>query len=129
MAIVAYRYIPPCFDSRYGESNWTTNPTKFTTRKQGAVFDQWTAQDQKSLFSVQATRCRFSNIQHLSKRFALYIQNKFCLSKNGIARQYWISLEKENDNDIGTHLDFRQEGDIRITTSKTQRCNNVSFWL
>ena len=24
MAIVAYRYIPPCFDSRYGESNWTT---------------------------------------------------------------------------------------------------------
>ena len=65
------------------------------------------------------------------------MQNKFCLSKNEIARQYCISLEKENYNDIGTHLDFRQENDIRITTllqryfqvgkptSKTQRCDNV----
>ena len=34
------------------------------------------------------------------------MQNKFCLSKNGIARQYCISLEKENYNDIGTHLRF-----------------------
>ena len=27
-----------------------------------------------------------------------------------------MSLEKENYNDIGTHLDFRQENAIRITT-------------
>ena len=45
--------------------------TEFTARKQGAVSDQWTTQDQKSLFSVQATSCKFSNIHHLSERFAL----------------------------------------------------------
>ena len=39
----------------------------------------------------------------------------FFLSKNGIARQYCISLEKENYSDIGTTLDFRQENGIRIT--------------
>ena len=44
------------------------------------------------------------------------MQNKFYLSNNGITRQYWISLEKENYNDIATHLDFRQENGIRITT-------------
>ena len=44
------------------------------------------------------------------------MQNKFCLSKIGMARQYCVSLEKENYNDIGTHLDFRQKNDIRITT-------------
>ena len=41
--------------------------------------------------------------------------DKFCFSKNGIVRQYCISLEKENYNDIGTHLDFCQENGIRIT--------------
>ena len=50
-----------------------------------------------------------------------YIQNKFCLSKNGIARQYCISLEKENYNDIGTHLDYR-----RKTTSESRRYCNVN---
>ena len=67
------------------------------------------------------------------------IQNKFYLSKKGIARQYYISLEKENYDDIGTPLEFRQENDFRITTFvqcqcqvgkpmlKTQRCDNVSF--
>ena len=67
------------------------------------------------------------------------MQNKFCLSKIGMARKYCISLEKENYNDIGTPLEFRQENNIRITTllqrwcqvgkptSKTQRCNNVIF--
>ena len=73
-------------------------------------------QDQKFLFSVQATSCKFSNIDHLSKRFPLTHTQKFCLSKNGIARQHGISLEKENYNDIGTALDFRQEKDIRVTT-------------
>ena len=96
-------------------------------------------QDQKFLFSVQATSCKFSNIHHLNKRFPLTHTEKFCLSQNGIAREYGISLEKENYNDIGTALDFLQEKDIRVTTlqqrqcqagkptSKTQRCNNVSF--
>ena len=64
---------------------------------------------------------------------------QFRLSKNGIAWQYCISLEKQNYNDIRTPLDFRQKNDFKITTllqrqykvgnptSKTQRCNNVSF--
>ena len=30
--------------------------------------------------------------------------------------QYCISLEKENYNDIGKPLEFRQENDIRITS-------------
>ena len=49
--------------------------------------------------------------------FFWYIQNKFSLSKNGIAKQYCISLEKENYNDIGTPLDFCQENDFRITNT------------
>ena len=44
------------------------------------------------------------------------MQNKFYLSKNGITRQSYISLEKENYNDIGTPLEFLQENNIRITT-------------
>ena len=52
----------------------------------------------------------------MSKRFPLTHTQKFCLSKNGIARQHGISLEKENYNDIGTALDFRQEKDTRVTT-------------
>ena len=44
------------------------------------------------------------------------MQNKFCLSKIGMARQYCISLEKENYNDIGKPLEFRQENDIRVMT-------------
>ena len=28
-----------------------------------------------------------------------------------------MSLEKENYNNIGTYLDFRQENDVRMTTS------------
>ena len=51
----------------------------------------------------------------------------FFLSKNGIARQYYIPLEKEH-YDIGTHLDFCQENDISITTLLAQQkqcCNKV----
>ena len=47
-----------------------------------------------------------------------------CLSKNGFARHYCIPLEKENYNDIGTPLDFRQENDIRITTLPHTRSEN-----
>ena len=39
----------------------------------------------------------------------------FVYQKIKITKQYCISLEKENYNDVGTHLDFRQENDIRIT--------------
>ena len=44
------------------------------------------------------------------------MQNKSCLSKIEVTRQYCISLDKEIYNDIGTPLEFRQENDIRITT-------------
>ena len=47
------------------------DPNEFTARKQGAVSDQSTTQDQISLFSIQATSWKFSNIHHFSKRFAL----------------------------------------------------------
>ena len=40
------------------------------------------------------------------------MQNKFCLSKIGMARQYSIPLEKKNFNDIGTPLEFRQENNV-----------------
>ena len=43
----------------------------------------------------------------MSERFAL---------THRIARQHCISLEKENHNNIGTPLDFRQGNDIRIAT-------------
>ena len=50
------------------------------------------------------------------------MQNKFYLSKIGMTRQYCISLEKENYNDIGTPLEFRQENDIRIATLLQRQC-------
>ena len=60
-------------------------------KKQGAVFDKWTTQDRKSLFSVQATSWEFSDwVKELHWR----IQSKLCVSKNGIARQYCIYLGK-----------------------------------
>ena len=49
----------------------TEKEIKFTAIKQGAVLNQWTTQDQKSLFSVQATSWKFSNMHQLSERFAL----------------------------------------------------------
>ena len=78
-----------------------------------------------SLFRQRAANFQISTIW--ANALHWHIQNKFCLSKNGIARQYYISLEKEH-YDIGTHLDFRQENDIRITTLQTQQkqcCNKV----
>ena len=72
-----------------------------------------------SLFRQQAANFQISTIW--ANALHWHIQNKFCLSKNGIARQYCISLEKENYNDIGTPLDFRQEN-----TSESRRCCNVN---
>ena len=72
------------------------------------------------LFRQQAANFQISTIW--ANALHWHIQNKFCLSKNGIARQYCISLEKENYNDIGTPLDFRQ----RKTTSESRRCCNVN---
>ena len=43
------------------------------------------------------------------------MQNKFRLSKIGMARQYCISLENKNYNDIGTPLEFRQDHDVAAT--------------
>ena len=41
-----------------------------------------------------------------------------------MARQYCISLEKENYNDIGTPVEFRQK-----TTIGSRRCCNVNVRL
>ena len=67
-----------------------------------------------SLFRQWAAKFQISTI--CAKALHWHIQNKFCLSNNGFARQYCISLEKENYNDIGTPLEFCQENDNRITT-------------
>ena len=48
------------------------------------------------------------------------MKSKFCLSKNGFARQYFISLEKEHYDDTRTPLDFCQN-----LTSELQRSCNV----
>ena len=57
------------------------------------------------------------------------MQNKFFLSKIGMARQYCVSLEKENYNDIGTPPEFRQENRRRkhdvVTTLVFCRSNDV----
>ena len=137
MTIVAYTY----FDSRYGESNKTTTLPCLppVNRELFLISELHKIKNPFSLFRQQAANFQISTIW--ANALHWHIQNKFCLSKNGIARQYCISLEKEIYNDIGRNLDFRQENNIRITTllqrwyqvgkvtPKTQRCNNVSFWL
>ena len=71
MTIVGYRYHTPVFRFSQWRKYLNHDPTKFTARKQDAVSDQQTTQDQKSLFSVEAASCKFSDIHHLSERFAL----------------------------------------------------------
>ena len=109
MTIVAYRYYTTCFDSCYGERNETTTLPNLPpeTRERFLISELHQIKNPFSLFRQQAADFQISTIWH--------IQNKFCSSKNGIARKYCISLEKENYNDIRTHLDIRQENDIRMT--------------
>ena len=116
MTIVAYTYYTPVFWFPLCRKQLNHNLTEFTARKQGAVSNQWTTQV-KDLFSIlrqQAANFQISTIWLNALHW--HKQNKFCLSKNGIAKQYCISLEKENYNDIGRTLDFRQENEIRIKT-------------
>ena len=72
-----------------------------------------------SLFRQRAENFQISTIWVNALHW--HMQNKFCLSKIGMARQYCISLEKENYNDIGTPLEF-----LRKTTSGSRRCCNVN---
>ena len=102
MTIVAYRCYTPVFDSRYGESNETTTLPSLPPENRELFL--MSEQDQKFLFSVQATSCKFSNIHYLSERFALELQGNIAY------------LWKNKINDIGTPLDFCQEKNIRITT-------------
>ena len=67
-----------------------------------------------SLFRQRAGNFQISTIWVNALHW--HMQNKFCLSKIGIARKYCISLEKENYNDIGTPLEFCQENDVRNMT-------------
>ena len=48
-----------------------SRPYRIYRQKIGAVSDHRATQDQKSLFSAQAASSKFSNIHHLSERFAL----------------------------------------------------------
>ena len=124
--------IPSCFDSRYGESPTLPNlPPE--NRELLLIRILHKIKNPFSLFRQRAANFQISTIW--ANSFYWHIQNKLWLSKNGIAKQYCVSLVKENYNDIGAPLDFRQENDFRITillvgkpTSKTERCNKVSFW-
>ena len=53
------RYYTPVFWFAPRRKHLNHDPTEFTARKQGTVSDQWTTQDRKSLFSVQAASCKF----------------------------------------------------------------------
>ena len=113
ISILAYTYYTLVFWFALRKKYLKHDPTEFTTRK-GAISDQWTTQDQKSLlFFVQATSSKFSNWAN-----TLYwcMQKKLCLSKNGIARQYSIPLGKWNYNVNGEPIDFPQENNFKITT-------------
>ena len=55
ITVVAYRYYAPVFLFPLRRKKLNHDPTEFTAIKQGAVPNQRTSQDQKSLLSVQAT--------------------------------------------------------------------------
>ena len=76
-----------------------------------------------SLFRQRAANFQISTIWVNALHW--HMQNNFCSSKNRIARQYCISLEKQNYNDVGTPLDFCPGNDIRITTLLPGRKNDV----
>ena len=117
MTIVAYKYYSPVFSFPLQRKQLNHDPTEFTARENSELFlisELHKIKNPFSLFRQQAANFQISTIW--ANALHWHIQNKFCLSKNGIAGQYCISLEKENYNDIETHLDFRQENDIRIAT-------------
>ena len=52
MTTVAYRYYTPVFWFPQRKKQLNHDPTDITARKQGTASDQWTTQDQKSLFRI-----------------------------------------------------------------------------
>ena len=117
MIIVAYRIYNPVFWFPLRGKQLNHDPTEFVARKEGAlslISELHKIKNSFSLFRHQAANFQISTIW--ANALHWHIQDKFYLSKNGTARQYCISLEKENFNDIGTYLDFGQKNDIRITT-------------
>ena len=71
MTIVAYGYYTPVFWFPLRRNDLNHYPTEFTAKNRELFSDQWTTQDRKFLFFVQATSCKSSNIDHLSEHFAL----------------------------------------------------------
>ena len=108
MAIVAYRYYT------HGQSSTTQPNLPPENRELFLISELHKIKNPFSLFRQQAANFQISTIW--AKALHWHIQNKFCFSKNGIARQYCVSLEKENYNDIETYLDFSMENEIRIMT-------------
>ena len=71
ITIVAYGYYTPVFWFLLRRNDLNHYPTEFTAKNRELFSDQWTTQDRKFLFFVQATSCKSSNIDHLSEHFAL----------------------------------------------------------
>ena len=116
MTIVAYGYYIPVFWFPLRRKNLNHYPTEFTAKNRELflISELRKIENSFSLFRQQAANLQISTIW--ANTLHWHIQNKFCLWKNGIAREYYISLEKHNYNDIGTPSDFRQENHFRITT-------------
>ena len=69
--LVAYRYYTPIFWFLLHRKRLNHSPVEFATRKQGAIPDNWTRQDQKSLFSVRIQENDFKNTMLLLERWYL----------------------------------------------------------
>ena len=71
--IVAYRYYNPVSWFPLRKKQLNHDPTEFTARKQRSVSDQWTRQDQKSLFKYipnWANTLQWINSLHEKMKFA-----------------------------------------------------------
>ena len=113
MIIVAYRYYTPWFDAT--EKVIKPRPYRIYRQKTGSCFWSVNYTRSKIPFLCSGNKVQIFKYPPFERMLCIWhIHNKFCLSKNRIARQYCISLEKENYNDIGTHLDF-QNHDVAAT--------------
>ena len=134
ITIVAYRYYTPVFWFPLRRKKLSHDPTEFTASKQVAVLDQWTLQDQKPLFSVQTTSCKFSNIHQLSERFALTHINSVYQKWNCMAMLhifgeiklwwYWNSFRFSSGKRLHNH-------DVAATLTPGRKANvkNTTLWL
>ena len=79
--------MPPCFDSRYGESKYATTLRNLLpeNRQLFLISELHKIKNPFSLFRQRA--------ENFPVERTLYIDAyRLCLSKNGIARQYCVSL-------------------------------------